>query len=790
MKRKLLTLLLLLAMTLLAGAALADEADWSFDAEYYFMRGYTGQEDYVIMPSWLQECPVEVLVEGILKDRQEIEVLALSENLMDLRAENICGNINLRKVMLPQSLIIIGDNNFRSCGALTEVTVPAQVSYVGAGCFSLCSGLEKVTFEGVCPVFGPRCFEDNAANLVILVPDDQLESYRAALPGLDVRPSGSIAPVQSFISDEYYYDVAGDVVNSYAGYETRVEIPASFNGVPVTTIGDYSFPMSAYISYITVPEGVTSIGAYAFSDMDQLVHVTLPGTLKSIGECAFRNFRGYSITLPEGLEEIGPYAFLSARLEGTLVLPSTLRSVSPDFLMSCYGVTRLVVKGDPRCLPPDLLDYYPFLEIVLAEDATEEQRLLMSAYLHGAPEMTIVTQPQDAAAARGETAQVSVTALGDGLQYAWYVARSGSAEFLPVEQTGAEYACVMDESTDGCRVYCVVTDLYGSSLTSATATLRMVNELRITSQPQSLEVAEGEWAEVSVTAEGDGLSYAWYVMGPWDGDFTLDSSAVDSVYSVLVTLDNSGTQVYCVVTDRNGCSVTTERAYLNLAADESWDEDWDESDDEEEYVMPEPVPVGAAGEPFLGVWTLQRMEIGEMVFMASEFGMEMKLTFAADGTVCIVEDGEENVGVWFVVDGAVLLDELVLTILPTGELAASDGEGAMIFTRTEEAAPAAPAGDGSAAMMDTRMICRNYTASGFTLDASTLGAAYELTLHEGGTADMVLAGVAVTGLPFSVAEDGSYVIDYYGMQMICIPTTEGFDLDYFGAMTMHFVPAQ
>jgi hypothetical protein len=38
--------------------------------------------------------------------------------------------------------------------------------------------------------------------------------------------------------------------------------------------------------------------------------------------------------------------------------------------------------------------------------------------------------------------------------------------------------------------------------------------------------------------------------------------------------------------------------------------------------------------------------------------------------------------------------------------------------------------------------------------------------------------------------DGVYSINYYGTVFNCTPTDTGFDMDYYGTMTMHFVPAQ
>jgi hypothetical protein len=35
-----------------------------------------------------------------------------------------------------------------------------------------------------------------------------------------------------------------------------------------------------------------------------------------------------------------------------------------------------------------------------------------------------------------------------------------------------------------------------------------------------------------------------------------------------------------------------------------------------------------------------------------------------------------------------------------------------------------------------------------------------------------------------------YAINYYGTMFNCTPTASGFDMDFYGTMMMHFVPAE
>jgi len=101
----------------------------------------------------------------------------------------------------------------------------------------------------------------------------------------------------------------------------------------------------------------------------------------------------------------------------------------------------------------------------------------------------ITAQPKDEKAESGTAASVSVKASGDGkLMYQWYYSDNGGSSFSKSSVTSDTYTVTMDEDRDGRRVYCVITDNYGQSVTSETVTLEM--------EPLFPEVGENDlgWA--------------------------------------------------------------------------------------------------------------------------------------------------------------------------------------------------------------------------------------------------------------------------------------------------------
>ena len=89
-------------------------------------------------------------------------------------------------------------------------------------------------------------------------------------------------------------------------------------------------------------------------------------------------------------------------------------------------------------------------------------------------------------------------------------------------------------------------------------------ELKITTQPASVWVAEGDKATVTVEAEGDGLTYAWYYKNPGDSSYTYTSSFTGDTYSVTMNEDRDGRYVYCKVSDQYGNTVKSKTVSLNM----------------------------------------------------------------------------------------------------------------------------------------------------------------------------------------------------------------------------------
>lgn len=179
------------------------------------------------------------------------------------------------------------------------------------------------------------------------------------------------------------------------------------------------------------------------------------------------------------------------------------------------------------------------------------------------PKLQIITQPVDAAVAEGQLAVVTLEVLGENLTYEWYYKDTTSNSFSKSSLVGESYVAEMNQARSGRQIYCVVTDGKGATVTSDTVEIRIARNLQIITQPIDVTVAKGQQAVVKVEAVGEGLTYEWYYKDIKSKEFT-KTIITDASYSAEMNEVRNGRQLYCVITDAKGNTVTTNTVTIKM----------------------------------------------------------------------------------------------------------------------------------------------------------------------------------------------------------------------------------
>ena len=173
-------------------------------------------------------------------------------------------------------------------------------------------------------------------------------------------------------------------------------------------------------------------------------------------------------------------------------------------------------------------------------------------------ELAIKEEPQDVCVNIGEKFSVKPSVQGDSLTYQWYYKDTGMKEFKVSSNKTSAYAYTMQTYMHNRQVYCVITDANGNQVTTETATItRPPLALKITQQPQDVQVNVGDKFSISPKVEGDGLTYQWYYKESYQKAFSASSNKT-SAYAYAMQSYMNGRSVYCVITDQYGNQVQTE----------------------------------------------------------------------------------------------------------------------------------------------------------------------------------------------------------------------------------------
>ena len=183
------------------------------------------------------------------------------------------------------------------------------------------------------------------------------------------------------------------------------------------------------------------------------------------------------------------------------------------------------------------------------------------------PLPTIKAHPSSVTVVAGGSAVFTVDAEGEGLSYQWYAQSANATKWTKITENGsnAQYTVTALMEMNGSRYYCEVSNISGSvDSSAATLTVKQPAAPVITSQPASVKVVVNKTATFTVSAQGTGLTYQWYVQTKGATAWTPVGGATSAKLTVTATAALDGARYRCVVTGEGGQSVTSGEAALTV----------------------------------------------------------------------------------------------------------------------------------------------------------------------------------------------------------------------------------
>lgn len=239
-------------------------------------------------------------------------------------------------IIVPDSVVAIGDCAFRGCSELEHVVLPAFVAGYHADWFRYCNELKSLKLPGALEVITPRIFDHG-----------HLEELVIGASTRDVQPGAFIKSVLKSIS----VDPENPFMTSdgHALYSKDLQIMAAL-ATPLRSyrvvddckvVGKKAFSSCAQLEEVELPDSIEVIGEFSFANT-AIKEFKAPKGLKAILEKAFYNCAHLeALSLNHGLELIGASAFADTGISA-LGIPATVTQIGPGIADG----TKVVFAGE------------------------------------------------------------------------------------------------------------------------------------------------------------------------------------------------------------------------------------------------------------------------------------------------------------------------------------------------------------------------------------------------------------------------------------------------------------
>jgi len=209
----------------------------------------------------------------------------------------------------------IGDYAFYANAGLTSITIPIGVTRIGQGAFWAAADLIDISIPSSVTSIGDYAFYNMASSTTITV--DNANAAFSSIDGVLFSKSQTGLLVYP----------AGKIANPYV-------IPEA-----VTSLSNYAFARSRFLTSITIPNSLTSIGTNTFEDSNSLTSITIPSSVTSIGSLAFN--RTSSLT---SFQYCGSADLTGTGLIGITQIPCIVPGLTPTLAIASGTTSSFSVQ--------------------------------------------------------------------------------------------------------------------------------------------------------------------------------------------------------------------------------------------------------------------------------------------------------------------------------------------------------------------------------------------------------------------------------------------------------------
>ena len=269
------------------------------------LKKYRGNSSVVVIPD-----SVISIGEYAFYDCSRLTSIVIPNSVTSIGNYAFSGCYRLTSVTIGNSVTSIGDWVFAYCKGLTNIKIPDSVTSIGDYSFWYCRGLTSVIIGNGVTSIGREAFEGcsklvevyNKSSLLITAGGSDIGYVVSSAKNVYTHKGGS-----KLSTDENGYVIYTDngkkILMAYTGTETKLTLPAY-----ITQIYRDALNGCCGLTSVTIGNRVTSIGDAAFKGCSELLSITIPDRVTSIGGWAFDDTAWYN-NKPDGLVYAGKVVY-------------------------------------------------------------------------------------------------------------------------------------------------------------------------------------------------------------------------------------------------------------------------------------------------------------------------------------------------------------------------------------------------------------------------------------------------------------------------------------------------
>jgi hypothetical protein len=278
---------------------------------YTLVSAYGFDETELVIPATYNGYPVVKIDEGVFRDMYFLE-----------------------KVVIPDSVLYIGQCAFENCGNLREVKMSANLKEIGYGAFAYCKNLERMEFPDTLTKIGENCF--------------------IGCTGLKSVKAGGCVEI-------------GD-----SAFENCEMLYEFYFPQTLKTIGNSAFRSSGLMN-ANLPDSLMDLGVYAFTS-SAIKTIRIPPNLRNPSTAVCSGCTSLETAVVET-------SMIRNEFQGcdnlkTIIFTASVNSINQDAIAVCYGLETVYISSETKYINEIFFDCPMLSKIVYS--GTLEQWLATS----------------------------------------------------------------------------------------------------------------------------------------------------------------------------------------------------------------------------------------------------------------------------------------------------------------------------------------------------------------------------------------------------------------------------